>query len=64
MLQAENNYKGKILEDIKIKLTEYLTFTNALLESMEKSVKATPESNVWKHSSYETYIRKYNTLVK
>lgn len=64
MLQAENNYKRKILEDIKIKLTEYLTFTNALLESMEKSVKATPESNVWKHSSYETYIRKYNTLVK
>lgn len=30
---------------------------------MEQSVKAVPESNVWKHTSYEIYMRKYNQLV-
>jgi len=41
-----------------------LAFTNALLDSMEQSIKAVSESNVWKHTSYETYMRKYNALVQ
>jgi hypothetical protein len=45
------------------KLEELLMFSNALLDSMEQSVKSSPESNVWKHSSYKTYLRKYNQLV-
>lgn len=39
-------------------------FANALLDSMEQSIKTEPEVNVWKHSSYGTYIRKYNQLVQ
>lgn len=52
------------MDDNKDKLKEYLLFTNALLDSMEQSVKSSSESNIWKHSSYQTYIRKYNILVK
>lgn len=52
------------MDDNKVKLKEYLAFTNALLDSMGQSVKSSSESNVWKHSSYQTYMRKYNTLVK
>lgn len=52
------------MDDNKDKLKEYLSFTNALLDSMDQSLKASSESNVWKHSSYQTYMRKYNSLVK
>jgi len=52
------------LDDNKDKLKEYLSFTNALLDSMDQSLKASSESDVWKHSSYQTYMRKYNSLVK
>lgn len=52
------------MKDDNDKLKEYLAFTNALLDSMEQSVKAVSESNVWKHTSYETYMRKYNALVQ
>jgi len=52
------------LDENKDKLKEYLSFTSALLDSMEKSVKSNSESNIWKYSSYETYMRKYNVLVK
>jgi len=52
------------LDDNKDKLKEYLSFTNALLDSMDQSVKSNSESNVWRHSSYQTYMRKYNALVK
>lgn len=45
------------------KLKELLSFTNSLLISMEQSIKSTPESNVWKHSSYKIYVRKYNQLI-
>ena len=38
-------------------------FANSLLDSMEQSIRAEPESYVWKHSSYKTYARKYNQLV-
>jgi hypothetical protein len=47
----------------KEKLKEYLQYTYALLDSMEQSIKYEPESNVWKYSSYQTYARKYNSLV-
>lgn len=52
------------MDDNKDKLKEYLSFTNALLDSMDQSLKASSESDVWKHSSYQTYMRKYNSLVK
>jgi len=48
----------------KEKLQELLLFTNGLLDSMEQSVKSSPESDIWKHSSYKTYLRKYNQLVE
>lgn len=54
----------KKLDDIQDKLQEYLSFTNALLDSMNQSLKASSESDVWKYSSYQTYMRKYNSLVK
>ncbi|MDG9667166.1 hypothetical protein ONV78_05400 [Hahella sp. CR1] len=52
------------MDENKDKLKEYLSFTNALLDSMDQSVKSTSESDVWKHSSYKTYMGKYNNLVK
>jgi len=45
-------------------LKELLMFTNGLLDSMEQSIKSSPESNMWKHASYKTYLRKYNQLVE
>ncbi|WP_445621516.1 PD-(D/E)XK nuclease domain-containing protein [Kushneria sp. Sum13] len=45
-------------------MKEYLSFASALLDSMNQSLKASSESDVWKHSSYQTYMRKYNSLVR
>lgn len=52
------------MEEDKKALKEYLSFANALLDSMDQSVKASSEANIWKHTSYETYMRKYNALVQ
>ena len=49
--------------DIKM-LGEYLMFANSLLDSMEQSIRAEPDSNMWKHTSYKTYAQKYNLLVQ
>jgi hypothetical protein len=43
-------------------LKEYLLYANALLESMESSIRADP-GNVWKYASYKQYICKYNQLI-
>ena len=45
------------------KLREFLMFANSLLDSMEQSIRSSDEGNVWKHTSYKTYARKYNQLV-
>lgn len=50
------------MTESKDKLREFLLMTNSLLESMEKSVNLENDSNVWKHTSYKTYARKYNQL--
>jgi hypothetical protein len=43
-------------------LGEFLHVANALLDSMNTSLRA-DSSNVWKYASYKQYIRKYNQLV-
>lgn len=45
------------------KLKEFLHYTNAILESMNSSLRMDAE-NVWKYSSFKQYIRKYNQLVE
>lgn len=44
-------------------LREYLGWTEALLRSMELSLRGEDPASVWKHGGYKTYARKYNQIV-
>lgn len=44
------------------KIKEFLTQANALLDSMNTSIRSDPD-NIWKYAGYKQYIRKYNQLV-
>lgn len=45
-----------------IKLTQYLNTITALLQAMRESTNIKPD-DVWKYSSYKSFIRKYNQLL-
>lgn len=47
----------------KILLKEYLSSTEALIESLELNLRSDSE-NTFKHSSYLIYMRKYNQLIE
>jgi len=44
-------------------LREYLRWTDALLRSMEVSIRAEDPANMWKYGGYKQFARKYNQIL-
>ena len=50
-------------EQDKNKLRGFLKLTISLLNAMEAALNAEDSENIWKHSGYKQYARKYNQIV-
>jgi hypothetical protein len=54
---------ARVTDEDKDALRQYLHWTDALLRSMEVSLRGTDPDSIWKYASYKEYARKYNQIV-
>lgn len=63
MSTAFSTVKSSMNATTRDTLLTYLRTAEALLDSMNASIRAEEPDNVWKHNSFKIYLRKYNQLI-